>query len=549
LKQVCLLFVKSSFPSLGNPEKGIAFHFSIKHMTNATLLDQIRSVIPATIQLDEQASPQHTSAQIARWIAETSEEKASNALHIVLSVANETRAEGSNIASATLVGIIRRLNANQSLELSQKILTEFQKVYPESVALPGFQSLALRTLIAANTPAGLTLFADLLVSNPAPNARLCVEIFGDLLKLDGTHTEALFPKLLDGLNNPELAAFILDYANYVFRRGMISPHPAMEKASELISLLSTLAERLGKLQDSKPESDEEATSLGKQVTEAVSLGIPLCDALACIGDVNAIGSLNKTLQVEHRRLRVEAAAALSKLGVEDARQLLAAMAAEPVERLRVLAYAEELDMIDDVDEEFSNIVARAEAEFVTYLAQPAQFGIPPQHVELVDQREQAWPGYEEPRNCYLFQFVYQFEMGEFTNIGIAGPLVRAVQPSLTGFSYDDVYAIFAGWHVDHPDILAIEAERTVGVDQVYLQRMLDSLTSSEKYQEVHPVLLGKLLDQNALVASAQRNEETGWVIVNEDSISWIPLGSPHAPLSAEDTFHLFVGRSLLRSFN
>ena len=518
-------------------------------MTNATLLDQIRSLMPATAQPNEQAAPQEAAAQIARWIAETSEEMASNTLNVVLSVDAETRAASTNIASAALVGIIRRLHTKQSPKINEKILSEFRRVYLESAALPGFQSLLLRALIAANTSASLALFADLLVSNPAPNTRLCVEIFGDLLKLDGTHTEALFPKFLDGLNNRELAAFVLDYANYVFRSNIIDPHPAKEKAAELTSLLSTLAERLGKLQDSKPESDEDATNIGKQVTEAVSLGIPLCDALACIGDTNAIGSLNKTLQVEHRRLRVEAAAALSKLGVEDAKQLLASMAAEPVERLRVLAYAEELEILDDVDEEFSNIVARAEAEFVTYLAQPNQFGIAPQHVELIDQREQAWPGYEEPRNCYLFQFVYQFEMGEYTNIGIAGPLVRAIQPSLTNFSYDDVYAIFAGWHVDHPDIIPIEADRTVGNDQVYLNRMLDSLTSSEEYQEVHPVLLGKLLDQNALIASAQRNEETGWVIVNEDSISWLPLGSPNAPLSAEDSFHLFVGRSLLRSFN
>ncbi len=528
---------------------GFAFHLPKLHMTNATLLDQICSLMPATTQPNEQASLQEASTQIARWMTETSEETASNALHIVLSVEAETRAESSNIANATLVGIIRRLHTNGSPQLTEKILSDFRRVYPESVAIAGFQSLLSRTLIAANTPPSLALFAELLVNNAAPNTRLCVEIFGDLLKLNGAHTDALFPKLLEGLNNPGLAAFVLDYANYVFRQGMTEPHPAAHMASHLTSLLSTLAERLGKLQDSKPESDEEATNVGRQVTEAVSLGIPLCDALACIGDKNAIGSLNKVLQVEHRRLRVEAAAALTQLGVEDAKQLLASMAAEPIERLRVLAYAQELDILDDVDEEFSNIVARAEAEFVTYLAQPAQFGIAPQHVELVDQREQAWPGYEEPRNCYLFQFVYQFEMGEFTNIGIAGPLVRAIQPSLTGLSHDDVYAIFAGWHVDHPDILAIEADRTVGNDQIYLSRMLDSLTSSEEYEEVHPVLLAKLLDQNALIASAQRNEETGWVIVNEDSISWLPLGSPHAPLSAEDSFHLFVGRSLLRSFN
>ena len=68
-------------------------------------------------------------------------------------------------------------------------------------------------------------------------------------------------------------------------------------------------------------------------------------------------------------------------------------------------------------------------------------------------------------------------------------------------------------------------------------------------REVQPVLLAKLLDQYGLVASATRGGDGGWAIVSEDSIGWIATGSAHSPLSAEDIFHLFVGRSLLRTFN
>lgn len=518
-------------------------------MTNATLIDQIRSLMPSEMQREGQPTTHEWSADISRWLAETSEENASDVLSTVLTMDAADRARDIQTAHAVLVGIIRRAQSDASFEFTEKKLGIFRSAYPESVTYPGFQSLLLRCLVAADNPAALQEFAALLVSSSVPDSRFCLEIFGDLLKLDGKHSQNLFPQLLDGLTNPKLAGFVLDYANYIHRQGFVDTHPAKDRVSELIGILSTLAERLGKLQDSRPESDEDATRIGKQVTEAVSLGIPLCDALACIGDPAAIGSLNKALQVEHRRLRVEAAAALAKLEVDDAKMLLAAMAAEPVERIRVLHYVEELGILDLVDEEFSSIVARAEAEFVTYMSQPTQFGVAPQHVELIDQREMAWPGYEEPRNCYLFQFVYRFEMGDFTNIGIAGPLVKAIQPDLTHLSHDDIYAIFAGWHVEHPDILAIEADRTVGQDQIYLSRMLESLQSSEDYEDVVPVLLGKLLQQNALIASVERNDVSGWAIVSEDSISWLPLGSPQSPLGAEDVFHLFVGRSLLRSFN
>lgn len=489
-----------------------------------------------------------SSSRVADFLAETSEENALNALERVLQQDPSTMADDTQVAHAILVGLIHRVRAGQPLGLPQKIFEEIRVSYDQSVRQAGFQSLILRCLIALQTPDSLSLFAQLVVSEPTLPGRFYLEIFNDLLKLRGDEVEALFPELLAGLQRPQLAPYVLDYSNYCFRHGLLTSHPASDVVTELVALLSNLAERLGAIQDTKPESDEQATMLGKQVTEAVSLGVSLCDALACIGDPSAIGSLNKALGVEHRRLRVEAAAALAKLDVEDAKSLLVAMAADPVERLRVLHYAEELDIVDRVEDTYCNIVARAEAEFVTYLSQPDQFGIAPQHVELVDQRELAWPGFEEPRNCYLFRFVYRFEMGEFSNLGIAGPLVKVFQADLRHLSFDDMYAIFAGWHVDHPEILALPVDRTVGNDQVNLTRMVDSLRATE-YDEVRPTLFAKLLDQQALIASARRDEQDGWVVVTEDAVNWTPLGSPQSPLGAEDIFHLFVGQSLLRSFN
>ena len=395
----------------------------------------------------------------------------------------------------------------------------------------------------------LQLFADLVAQTKVMDSRLQLEVFGDLLRAGSDVTPAIFPKLLDAIDNPTWCALVLDYANYVFRNKLVPTHPANEQFEKLNSLLSTVSERLQQLQDTPPETNEQRLELGKQVTESVAICIALCDALACIGNKKAVASLNKALQVEHRRLRVEAAAALAKLGVEDAKKVLTAMAAEPVERLRVLAYARELGVLDEVDEEFSNIVAQAEAEFVTHLAQPTQLGIAPQHIELLDQREQAWPGFEEPRNCFLFQFLYQFPSGEFTNIGIAGPVVMTFDCDLTTLAHDDIYALFAGWHVDHPDIFPTEANRVAGQDSLQLQRMLRSLTDSEEFEEAYPAILGTLLERRFLVASAMRKGENGWAMVSEDEVSWIDVGNPERPIGAGEAFYLFVGRALLRSFN
>ena len=517
-------------------------------MTHTTLLEQINSQIQTLSSTNRATTSHEVSEEILSWLVKTSEENAANALTTVLSNAPPSQPQDSQVAHAVVVGTIRRLQSGMPFVSTKKMFEDFRRAYSNSESHHGFRSLLLRCLIAAKTDQSLQAFAELFVSQHALEPRFCLEIFGDLLKIENVRAENLFPQLLDGLNNSAQAPFILDYANFVFRHGQTTTHPAANRLSELIAVLSRLAERLGTIQDAHPNSDEEARELGRQVTEGVSLGVSLCDALACIGDPEAIGCLNKALGVEHRRLRVEAAAALARLHVEDAKALLVSMAAEPVERLRVLAYAEELDILDQVDDEFSNIVARAEAEFVTYLAQPGQFGVAPQHVELIDQRELAWPGYEEPRNCYLFQFVYRFEMGEFSNIGIAGPLVRAIQPDLRHLSHDDIYAIFAGWHVDHPDILALPTDRTVGTDELTVSRLKESLRSAD-YDDVRPVLLAKLLDQFALIAHATRGDQDGWAIVSEDAVQWMSIGSPQSPLGAEDMFHWFAGGSLLRSFN
>ena len=50
--------------------------------------------------------------------------------------------------------------------------------------------------------------------------------------------------------------------------------------------------------------------------DGVGLAVALCDALAQIGNKEAIGKLYQAMDLSHRRLRTEAAAALAKLGEE-----------------------------------------------------------------------------------------------------------------------------------------------------------------------------------------------------------------------------------------
>lgn len=495
----------------------------------------------------QNATAKNSPESLIEWVQNADESVASQTLGCLLAASPDQWSSDSQTVSSILVGLIRR--GPEANRFDNESSANLLQIHREMDAFPAIQGLLLRLCIATETNTSLELFSELLTTTPTLPPRSYIEVFGDLLRCKTNVAPYVFPQLLDGLQTPGLASFVLDYANFALRNGLVDEHPAAPRVKELNSLLAQLADRLQQLQDNPPKTKEETVQRGKQVTESVALGIALSDALGCIGDPESVASLNKALGVEHRRLRVEAAAALVKLDVSDAKQLLTAMAAEPGERLRVLAYAEELDLLDEIEEEFSNIVARAEAEFVMYLSQPSQLGIPPQHIELIDQCEMAWPGYEEPRNCFLFQFVYHFPDAEFTNIGITGPVVMKFDADLTFLPREDIYSLFAGWHVQHPDIYALEAQRTAGADEIQMQRMLRSLTESDEYEDVRPALLGNLLDRKCLIAAAVRKEESGWAIVGEDSISWLTLGNPERPLGAGEAFYLFVGRSLLRSFN
>src|SRR5205823_1868914 len=119
------------------------------------------------------------------------------------------------------------------------------------------------------------------------------------------------------------------------RRKLVPEHPAAGISGQLIELLGQLVGTLGQLTEQAPSEGQSMADIGRQVSQSVSLAVSLCDALALIGDQGAVGKLYQALDLGHRRLRTEAAAALARLGEERGREELIKLAAEPVARLRV----------------------------------------------------------------------------------------------------------------------------------------------------------------------------------------------------------------------
>jgi len=405
----------------------------------------------------------------------------------------------------------------------------------------------LLLLVHSGRDDDLKRLAVALVHTPPADPRSVGLIVGILMQREHYDPACLFPTLLDGLKHPQVAAPVLDLANFLTRKGLASPHPAAERREMLADLLRDITQNLLQL-ESDPGGERTNEELQTLVVESISIVVAVCDALAQIGDRKDIGRIRQVLQLRHRRLQTEAAAALARFGEEEGQDALIELVKEPVTRLRVLAYADELGLSDRIEDQFATDEARAEAELALWLAQPENIGFPPSSIELVDHRVQFWPGFNEPVDCYLFRYVYGLNDSVFDNVALVGPITHSMRPRLVELPEDDVYAIFAGWYAEHEDIFELDIDRSNPAHQADLARMERRLVD-RGFDDVTPICWGSFLGDRVLLASANRDNESGHCVVDALDVLWMPSRSGSATFSEVEAYQLYKGRKLLRSFN
>jgi len=374
------------------------------------------------------------------------------------------------------------------------------------------------------------------------------QILSPLLQYRNWPIDAVFPALLDAIEHRTLASPILDVANFLTRSGRVSTHPAADRAAWLTSLLAAVTGRLEQFETDPRSFGDDIATVQMRLAEAVSLAVSLCDALGLIGWIPAIPRLTEAMQLKHRRVQTEAAGALAKLGDERGIEHLVDLATEPSARLRVIAYADELGLAEKIDDRFRTQDATAEAELALWLSQPGQMGVPPTHVETIDQRHQFWPGFEQPIDCLLVRFHYDMGTKSYSNIGITGPVTFALANNVADLPVDDIYAIYAGWQAEHNDIFAIAAQH-INPTQRRLVNDLATHVNRCGYESPAVELFGVFLDEHVAVFKATRDEKPCLVITDGlESIHLRLTGLPR-DLGAADLWNLYKGRKMLRSFN
>ena len=492
--------------------------------------------------------PQGARLPDVAWLASATDEEVEQLLAAI--VARPPLAQGP--ADAFLGAIFQQLRGRwRSLgfeRIGHSAVSLLSSLYRQLGAASKARCHLLQVLAGDQGPEALRAFADLVADDP-PQDRSGVGIaFSPLFQHKAYDASCLFPRLLQAICHPCVAAAVIDLCNFVTREGLSAKHPAAARRGQLAALLGELAQRLASIEELPQANHESLPKVARQVDDGVAMAIALCDAMGLIGDDSVVGKLHQVLSLKHRRLRTEAAAALAKLGEEAGRECLIALAAEPVCRPRVIAYARELGMLDRIDDKYRTPLAQAEAELALWLAQPSQLSIPPMWLELIDTRTQYWPGFDQPVDCFLLRFTYQLAEAQYSNIGIAGPLTHAFAADLADLPLDDIYAAFAGWHVQHEEVYEVEIDALSDVERptaVHLERRL----RDRGYDGIQPLKLGHFFGERMLVAQAVRDGCPGIGVVDERDVQWHPSAGRQRPIGAHEACSIYKGRKLLRSFN
>ena len=224
--------------------------------------------------------------------------------------------------------------------LDENSCRAIERLYRKLGSASQERHLLLIGLARQDSPESLDIFVELICSDPPSEAEHAALAMVPLFSRERHVAALLFPKLFDALEHACMAPLVLDLANFLVREGGQNEHPAAGRSAALAMLLGELTQRLDGLNES-PELVG-ASRRNKMASESIALVISLCDALALIGDRSVVGKLFQTLELSHRRIRTEAAAALARLGEDEGLKVLCEMAEQPLVRNRALAYLEEL---------------------------------------------------------------------------------------------------------------------------------------------------------------------------------------------------------------
>lgn len=454
-------------------------------------------------------------------------------------------------SSEISLGLLRQLGELTSSRptLSPAEIASLAEQYRRLGAVHPLRYELLRVLAATASADSLATFAQLVVADPPGDSQAATMAFVPLFQRLDWPVEELFPSLLEALGHSHVSAVLLDLTNFLVRQKRVAVHPAKPRVEQLATLLGQVVGLLGQIEERPQEFARSPQELTNKVTEALSLVVALCDALGLIGDPLVCGKLYQARELRHRRIRVEASAALARLGDPSGITTLVEMAAEPVVRTRALAYLEELNELSKVAPEHCTAAAQAVGLIAAWLAQPLRYGVGPIACEVVDQRRLYWPGSAEPQECFLVR--YTMPMGEppLTGIGLVGPTVTsAMHVDWSDFPPEVIYGYYAGEGVEHESIVELPVDK-LSHDQLAAWTQVKPQLEQAGLSELRLIGWGRFFEYQHWIATATHEDRPVVIVFDGNRVAWYPLFErPRSPGPA-DWYAIHKGRVILDTFN
>ena len=454
-------------------------------------------------------------------------------------------------AAASIQILINKLSARkQDQSWSNSRLNAAEALYKNAPVEADLRNQLLHWMAASGDVDALKLWANLVTSQPPEHRLGLVMAFAPLMHKDFDPPPWLQEKMLtDGTSQMQIAPLVFDVFNFWFRSEKAGKHPAEPRLEQLMTLFGQLIGQLGKIEEGNIRKDVDLLTLNLQISDSVSLVVSLCDFFGLLESDLAKPKLHQAMALKHRRVQTEAAAALARLGDDDGKETLIGLAEEPVARLRVLNYAEELGFLKEVSLEWQGEIATAESHLAIWLSDPRQVGFAPAEIKLVDNREMNWPSYDHPVQCYLFDYRYGLKEDAPGNIGICGPMTYAFPADLRELDQEDMYAAFAGWQTVHEEIFITTIDRARAAAPSDVSALEARMNSVEDGVVEKVELVGNFFGQWILLASGETEGQQATLIVDDEGESWINCGNPNAPIDVETAWSIVQGRKLLTHFN
>lgn len=267
--------------------------------------------------------------------------------------------------------------------------------------------------------------------------------------------DPVIPELVERLSEPLPDGFaciaFLDWVNRLAREERISSHPFNTSAG------------VQKLRHWLRNSNKDEFSFAHSSAAA----------LPFVSEPQREQLLALAMDHPDSAVQMEAAWASARLGSEAGLKFLTRLCLDRDYSTRACAYLEELGRDELIPDAANEPDFRAMADVCDWLANPQEFGRPPDEIELYDTRELFWPPTNDVRQLWLFKFRFiAEEQGESDDCGLG--LYGSITFSLfdetnPDMSPDDAYALHCCWELENNDDPRAPAERTIAAGRAILE--------------------------------------------------------------------------------